>query len=91
MNHRQRNVLLLGLAAFFLSALCPPWTYQFEASYLPTQTYSQHHWLWNDPPTAEFFRGYRLDIGRLILEDLAIAAAVLIGFVSCGDKRAAGK
>ena len=81
LNEKQRKVVIVGIVLFFLMGLFPPWIYTLNAQSINREKPAGYA-LIISPPEPEknaVVFGVKIDISRLIIQWLVLAAATGFG------------
>jgi hypothetical protein len=81
LNDNQRKIVMTGLILFLLLGLFPPWTYTLDAQSIHREKPAYYSFI-ALPPKPEFnsvTHGVKIDISRLIVQWVILAAAVSLG------------
>jgi len=92
LNEKQRKVVIIGIVLFIIMGLFPPWIYTLNAESVNREKPAGYA-LIISPPEPEknaVVFGVKIDISRLIIQWLVLAAAtgfgVFVASQSNGDK-----
>ena len=81
LNDKQRKVVIVGVLLFVLMGLFPPWTYMYDWQSIHREKPAGYALIISPPGPEEngIPYGVRIDISRLIVQWLIIAAATSLG------------
>lgn len=81
MNDKQRKIVIVGVVLFILMGLFPPWTYTLDAQSIHREKPAGYALIISPPgpeKNAPAF-GVKIDISRLIVQWLVLAATTGLG------------
>jgi len=81
LNDKQRKIVIVGVVLFVLMGLFPPWTYTLDAPSVHREKPAGYALIISPPGPEKHAPAYgvRIDISRLIVQWLVLAAATGLG------------
>lgn len=81
LNDKQQKIVIVGVVLFVLMGLIPPWTYTLEAQTIHRVRPAGYALIISPPDPEENAAafGVKIDISRLIIQWLVLAAATGLG------------